>query len=204
MRSWWTSIFATVVATYALDAIATAAGVATVASGLLAAAVQPWLTVLLLASYTAWGWGLRANVGANAALLARTGISTNVLSKAAYDLVGRLSGSPKARRWAAATGYIGTEVLKEAPYYAGAFGAAAITDPITSEEAVIFLIGANVGATLYEYALGRLTEVFLRRRSVGINASGSERLPAPPQSGVVQHDRGGNPADPQLPTDLRR
>ena len=57
-----------------------------------------------------------------------------------------------------------TEVVKELPYYAGAFGAVLLSDAISSKDAVIFLGGANLGAAAYEYGLGRLTGVFLRRR----------------------------------------
>src|SRR4051794_19525574 len=156
-RTWGVSVVATVVSTYALDLIATAAGVALVATGLLAGLAQEWLLTLLVVSYAAWGLGLRTNVRANSALLATTGLSTNVISKAAFDLARRLSGSVRAQRWAAATGYVGTEVIKEAPYYLSAFGVAVVSDPITSDEALVFLAGANVGAMVYEYGVARLT-----------------------------------------------
>jgi hypothetical protein len=172
-RTWLVSVVATVVSTYALDLIATAAGVALVATGAVAGLGHRWLLVLLVASYAAWGLGMRANVRANSALLVTTGMSTNVVSKAAYDMAGRLTGSARAHRWAAATGYVGTEAVKEAPYYLGAFGVAAVSAPITSDEALIFLAGANLGAMLYEYGVARLTNGFLRRRA----KSGSAALP---------------------------
>jgi selenocysteine lyase/cysteine desulfurase len=164
-RGWWASIAATAVSTYALDLAATAAGVALVAAGLLSGLGHRWLLVLLVVSYAAWGLGLRANLRANSALLATTGMSTSVFSKAAYELARRLSGSDRARRWAAAGGYLGTEVAKEAPYYAGAFGVVLVSDSATSNQALIFLAGANVGAMLYEFGLARLTHGFLRRRA---------------------------------------
>jgi hypothetical protein len=101
------------------------------------------------------------NLRANQALLERTGTSTNALSKAAYDLVGRRWES--ARAVAAAAGYVVTEIAKEIPYYAGAFGAAVLTDTISSNDALIFLAGANLGAAAYEYGLARVTRAFLRR-----------------------------------------
>jgi selenocysteine lyase/cysteine desulfurase len=52
--------------------------------------------VFLVLSYVAWAAGLRAGLVANTALLARTGTSTNVLSKAAHDLTRRLSRNPRA------------------------------------------------------------------------------------------------------------
>jgi hypothetical protein len=87
-----------------------------------------------------------------------------VISKAGHDLARRLTGSARAQRWAAATGYVGTEVVKEAPYYLSAFGVAVVSDPVTSDEALVFLAGANVGAMVYEYGLARLTHGFLRHR----------------------------------------
>ena len=38
----------------------------------------------------------------------------------------------RTQRLAAAAGYVATEIAKEAPYYAGAFGAAALTDSVSS------------------------------------------------------------------------
>jgi len=186
-RTWGVSVVATVVSTYALDLIATAAGVALVATGLLAGLAQGWLLTLLVVSYAAWGLGLRTNVRANSALLANTGLSTNVISKAAFDLARRLSGSVRAQRWAAATGYVGTEVIKEAPYYLSAFGVAVVSDPITSDEALVFLAGANVGAMVYEYGVARLTHGFLRHPAApGHPALAGSRItvPEPGSSGA--------------------
>jgi hypothetical protein len=104
-----------------------------------------------------WGAGLRVNLRANWALLEQTGTSTNALSKAGYDLLKR----PRARRVAAAAGYVGTELAKEVPYYVGAFGAAVLTDSVSSDDALIFLAGANLGAAAYEYGLARLTRAYL-------------------------------------------
>ena len=46
-----------------------------------------------------------------------------------------------------------------------ALGAAVATDSVSSNAAIVFLAGANLGAAVYEYGLGRLTRVFLRLRS---------------------------------------
>ncbi|MEV4538259.1 guanitoxin biosynthesis pre-guanitoxin forming N-methyltransferase GntF [Asanoa sp. NPDC049518] len=161
---WTVSAAATVVSTYALDAFAAAAGALVVTSGVLDGLAYQWVVVILVASYVVWAAGLRTNLRANGALLAATGTSTNVLSKAAHDLTRRFSRAGRAPRVAAAVAYAGTEVVKELPYYAAAFGAAAATDAITSADALVFLAGANLGAAVYEYGLGRLTTVFLRRR----------------------------------------
>jgi selenocysteine lyase/cysteine desulfurase len=62
-------------------------------------------------------------------------------------------------------GYLATELAKEIPYYAGAFGLAAVSDGVASEDAIVFLIGSGFGAAAYEYGLGSLTRSLLRRRS---------------------------------------
>ena len=166
LRAWVVSLAATAVSAYALDATATAtaAGVALVASGLLGDLGHRWALAVLAASYAVWAWGLRANLRANQELISATGTSTNVLSKAAHDLTRRRTASPRAARVAAAAGYAVTEVAKEVPYYAGAFGAAVLTDSVTATGALLFLAGANLGAAGYEYGLARLTTVFLRHR----------------------------------------
>ena len=84
-----------------------------------------------------------------------------MLSKAAFELTRRRGR--RTQRVAAAAGYVATEIAKEAPYYAGAFGAAVLTDSVSSNEALIFLAGANLGAAVYEYGLARLTRRLLRR-----------------------------------------
>jgi hypothetical protein len=139
-------------------------GAGLVASGLLADFGHPSVVTFLVLSYALWVFGLRTNVKANGSLLATTGTSTNALSKAAYDLTRRRWAGPRAARLAAAVAYTGTEVAKEVPYYTVAFGAAASTESITADEALIFLGGANLGAALYETALARLTRAVLRRR----------------------------------------
>jgi hypothetical protein len=164
VSNWAVSIAATAASTYALDATATVAGIYLVASGLLTGLNHQWVLAFLVASYTLWGFGLRANLRANWTLLETTGTSTNVLSKAAYDLTRRRTSSTYTQRRAAAVGYIGTEAAKELPYYTAALGAALFSDSIGSHEALIFLGGTNLGAALYEYGLARLTAVLLRYR----------------------------------------
>jgi hypothetical protein len=164
---WTFSLAATAASTYALDAFAAATGALLVAAGLLDGLSRAWVVTALVASYLIWTLGLRTNLRANGALLAATGTSTNVLSKAAWELTRRRGGGERAPRLAAAAAYAGTEVAKEVPYYAAAFGAAASSEAITSSDALVFLTGTNLGAAMYEYGLGRLTTVFLRRRRRG-------------------------------------
>jgi hypothetical protein len=118
----------------------------------------------LAGTYVLWLAGLRVNLEANWTLLTETGTSTNALSKAAYDLMKLRTESVRARRLAAAIGYGATELAKEVPYYAGALGAAFLSDSVSSNDALIFLAGANLGAAAYEYGLARLTRLFLRLR----------------------------------------
>jgi hypothetical protein len=159
--AWLITLGATAASTYALDAVATGAGVLLVATGVLAGAGHAAVLAFLAASYVAWGIGLRANLGANRRLLARTATSTNVLSKLGFDLAARRF--PRRQGLAADAGYVLTELVKEAPYYAGAFGTAVVTHSVSANDALVFLGGANLGAAFYEYGLSRLTLVFLRR-----------------------------------------
>ncbi len=71
----------------------------------------------------------------------------------------------RLRKVASAVGYVSTELAKEIPYYAGAFGAALLTDAVSADDALIFLGGANLGAAAYEYGLARLTRAFLAIRA---------------------------------------
>ena len=65
------------------------------------------------------------------------------------------------------------------PYYAGAFGAALLTDSVSSNEAMLFLGGANLGAAVYEYGLARLTRgsCAAARRRVVRHRLGAAGLP---------------------------
>jgi hypothetical protein len=140
---WAATLVATAASTYALDAVATAAGVLLVASKLLSGLDHGLVLLFLAGTYVAWGAGLRVNIKANWALLESTGTSTNALSKAAHDLVKLRTGSVRARKIASAVGYVATEVAKETPYYAGAFGAAVLSDSVSANDALVFLGGAT-------------------------------------------------------------
>ena len=162
-KGWPITILGTFVSTYALDGVATAGGVLLVASGVMAGFGPPLLWLVLVSTYVAWGAGLRVNLKANFELLEATGTSSNVLSKAAYELVRRRTRTVRARKIAAAAAYVGTEVVKELPYYGVAFGVALASNTITSRDALVFIAGTNLGAAVYEFGLGRATRVYLRR-----------------------------------------
>ncbi len=164
-KRWAVSLLATIASTYALDAVATATGMTLVFSGLMLGLDHLPAILFLGSTYVVWGAGLRVNLKVNWLLLENTGTSTNVLSKALYDLLRLKSKSIRARRMAAAFGYVGTEFAKEAPYYVGAFGATLLSDSISANEAIIFLGGANLGAAAYEYGLARAVRALLHRSS---------------------------------------
>jgi len=161
---WLVTLGATAVSTYALDAVATASGLLLLASGVVSGLGRAALLVLLAASYLAWLAGLRVSLRANWELLRTTGTSTNALSKAAHDLASRRATGARVPRLAAAAGYLGTELAKELPYYAGAFGTTILADGVTSADAITFLAGANLGAAGYEYAVAVATRTLLGRR----------------------------------------
>ena len=163
--AWIVTLLATAASTYALDAFATAVGGTLAASGLLGGLDRVSLLALLASTYVLWAAGLRANLAANWTLLTATGLSTNAVSKAAHDIMGRRDGGPRARRLAASGGYLLTEAAKEIPYYAGAFGASVLTNAVSTADALVFLAGTNVGAAIYEYGAARATRAFLGARA---------------------------------------
>ena len=159
------TVAATVASTWALDLVATVAGVALVATPALDGASRGVVLGFLAATYVLWVAGLRTNLVANWRLLEETGTSTNALSKLLFDVALSRSSNQRAVRAASVTGYVVTELAKEVPYYAGAFGAVLLSDAIDATDALVFLGGANIGAAIYEYALARLTRSFLDGRS---------------------------------------
>jgi hypothetical protein len=158
-------VLATAVSTYALDGFAIAVGTGLAASGVVGGLDGPVLVAFLAATYAVWGAGLRVNLAANWSLLACTGTSTNVLSKAAHDVARARGTGLRMRRFAASSGYVFSELAKEVPYYAGASGAVLWSDLVSAGDAIVFLAGTNLGAAVYEYGLARATRRYMRRRS---------------------------------------
>lgn len=162
-RSWIATLTASFVTFYALDMVATGAGLLLVASGLLAG-ISHWLAISLwVGTNMVWFAGLWSMLLANWELLQRTGASTNILSKAAYDIATRLTTSRRWRGAAANLGYIATELAKEIPYYAGAAGVALFSDQVTAIDALVFIVGANIGASIYGFTLARGMRLFARK-----------------------------------------
>jgi hypothetical protein len=162
---WSITAVATALSALALDVAATGFGVVLVATGVLASVPLPALVGVLAASYGAWAFGLRSNLRANADLLAATGASTNALSKLCFDAARHRGWSDRVTRRASGTGYVVLEAAKELPYYAGAFGSTLVASTVGAAEAVVFLVGTNVGAAGWELAVARLTHRGLAWRS---------------------------------------
>ena len=101
--AWLITGLATAASTYALETVATTAGVALAASGLLDGFGRPLLLGVLVATYVAWAAGMRANLAANWSLLESTATSTNLLAKAAHALARASGARPRARRRATST-----------------------------------------------------------------------------------------------------
>lgn len=182
---WVITVIATAVSICALDIVATAVGTVLAASNLFGGASQASVLGFLAVTYLLWVAGLRANVVANWCLLEQTGTSTNLPSKAMFELARRRSSSPRVPRVASAAGYVGTEIAKEGPYYAGAFGTAVLSDSVSSTDALVFIAGTNIGAAAYEYGLARLSRIFLDRRSRPVARLGiGRRRPAARESGA--------------------
>lgn len=163
VKKWSATIVANTASTYALDTIATAAGVLLATSNLLSGIGIYAAIGLLGASYALWAAGLSSSLAANWRLLETTGTSTSLLSKLAYDLAKRGTMRMSMRQLLSAAGYVAFELAKESPYYLGAFGLAFATDAVSGEEALVFLAGANAGAAAYEYGLGWSTRALLHR-----------------------------------------
>ena len=165
MRCWLVTAVASLVTAYGLDVVATCAGLLLAGTGWLAGIDYSTGIVLLLLTYVGWFFGAWSILRANWELLQRTGASTNLFSKAGHDIAARLGWSVGWRRAATHTGYIITDLAKEVPYYVGAAGAAIFSDSIDAVDAVIFLVGANIGATSYGFLQSYGMRRFVRRIS---------------------------------------
>jgi hypothetical protein len=162
---WVVVVVATAISTCALDIIATASGATLAATPLLDGAPRGVILGFLVCTYLLWLAGLRVNLTANGCLLEQTGTSTSLPSKVMFELARLRSSKRHVRLAAAATGYLATEIAKEVPYYAGAFGTALLSDSVDAADALVFLAGTNVGAAAYELGIARLSRTLLDRHS---------------------------------------
>jgi hypothetical protein len=168
LRQWMVTCVASLVTGYGLDVVATCTGLLLAGTGWLSGIDYRTGIALLLLTYVGWFFGAWSILRANWELLQRTGTSTNLFSKAGHDIAARLGWSVGWRRAATHTGYIITDLLKEVPYYVGAAGAAIFSESIAAVDAIIFLVGANIGATSYgfmqSYGMRRLVRHISRPR----------------------------------------
>ena len=119
------------------------------------------MLALLAGTYLTWGAGMRKNIKQNWELLEHEGWSTNAPSKAMHDLAESKGYSEKWQKRLTGAGYVATEAVKELPWWVGA-GLAEYTDLLSFKESLLFIAGANIGATLYEYGAAYGTEAYLR------------------------------------------
>jgi hypothetical protein len=161
---WAITVVATAISAFSLEIIATATGVLLVSSQLLDDASHGAASTIVVATYLLWAAALRTSLTANWRLLEQTGTSTNLPSKLVFDIARRRLRGQRGPRIAASAAYTATEIVKEVPYYAGAFGTAALNDGVDSIDALVFLAGTNVGAAAYELGVARLSNSLLDRR----------------------------------------
>jgi hypothetical protein len=144
-RTWTATGVATIASTYLLDLLSAGVGALLVASGLLHGVGVCVASAFLAASYIVWGGALWPSLAANWALLQKTGGSTCLPSKIAHDLGLRRRTGERTQRIATAAGYVGAEIVKEAPYYLGVAGVTLIADGMGADDALVFL-GAPISA----------------------------------------------------------
>ena len=157
LRRWGITLAATAVSTYALDVVATAAGLR---AGRLARSCAASTTLLLLGflagTYVAWGAGLRVNLRAPTGRCSSGPGRAPTRSRRPRTTSCGCGRRASARaRFAAGAGYVGDRARE---------GGAVLRrrlrrrrcSPTRSppSDAMIFLGGANLGAAAYEYGLG--------------------------------------------------
>ncbi len=202
-RRWAVTFVATAASTYALDAVATAAGVLLAASALLGGADHGLVLVFLAAHLCRLGrWAAREPERELDAARGDRDQHQRAVEGRARPRCAR-AASLRARRIASAIGYVGTEIAKEVPYYAGAFGAAVLSDSVSSNEALVFLGGANLGAAAYEYGLAGVTRTFLRRRSTPHASFDTDWVPKRVPGRLLQRGRAGRARDDRASSSTR-
>lgn len=121
----------------------------------------------LASSYIAWGAGIYANFKQTWRALEKEGVGTSAWAKVGYDLSGVIINRSLLNRFSRTsrviqtgstlTGFVALEVIKEAPYYAMAFGGKIALDnfaPATYSPnmEIAFLMGANLAAAVFNGA----------------------------------------------------
>ena len=171
MRRWGITFAATAISTYALDAVATAAGVLLAASHLLRGVDHALLLGFLTGSYVLWAAGLAGQPRGELEAARGDGneyqraVQGRLRPGEAQDIQCPRTAARGRDRLRSHRACQGGAVLRRRA------GAALLSDTVTSSDALIFLAGANLGAAAYEYGLARMTRVFLRLKGASTYAS---------------------------------
>lgn len=157
----------TLVSTSALEAVS-------IASGTFLAGVNPFSEAdprlaigALLLSYGFWFSGMAVNARQAWNMLEETGVSVSWWAKVGHDASKKLTDSQTIQKAASYTGFTAMELAKEIPWWLGAFGgkfaiSQAAPEYNTHNMEFSFLMGANVGATFYNYFQAGGVEGILR------------------------------------------
>lgn len=142
------------------------------------------ITALAL-SYMPLVTGALQNAHATWKSLRETGASVSFLAKVGYDVSRRLTDSERIQKAATYIGFTALELMKEIPWYVGAFGSGKLVSEVSPEHYTpnveyAFLAGANIFGAGYQYAQAGAVEGILRgikngRRIVNIFRRNSER-----------------------------
>lgn len=142
---------------------------ATLAAGINPLAGQPIEGALLAlgVSYIPLITGTLKNAEEAWKSLEDTGTSVSFLAKVGYDLSKRLTTSERIQKVATYLGFTAIELLKEIPWYIGAFGGGRLVSEVSPEHYTpnaeyTFLAGANIFGAAYQYAQAGAVEGILR------------------------------------------
>lgn len=118
-------------------------------------------------SYIPYMTSLFKNADQSWQSLKETGVSVNIFAKAGYDLSKKITQSEKLQKITTYSGFLGSELTKELPWWVGAFTGKEIMSGWVPELSTLnieyaFLAGANIFAALYLYAQAGGVEVALR------------------------------------------
>lgn len=134
-----------------------------IASGTFLAGVNPFSELdsklavgTLLLSYGFWAFGMGTNAQQAWKMLDETGVSVSWWAKVGYDISKRLTEQPKIQKAATYLGFSTLEVVKEIPWWLGAFGGKFALNQIypemnTQNIEFSFLMGANFGAAVFNF-----------------------------------------------------
>ena len=157
----------TVLSSIGLEAVA-------ISGATIAAGINPFANLdvkyaigALAVSYIPYLTSLFKNADQSWQSLKETGVSVNIFAKAGYDLSKNITGSQKLQKFSTYSGFLGSELMKEIPWYVGAFAGKEIMsgwipELYTPNIEYAFLTGANIFTAGYLYAQAGGVELALR------------------------------------------